>query len=279
MYNNPIGHIGDMEVKMTVLQGFILGLIQGLTEFLPVSSSGHLVLFQKFFGLTEGTFTFDIAVHLATLVGVVIVLKKEVMEVLRKPFGKLSMLVIAGTIPTIIIAAAFGAVFKKLFESGATLGLEFMFTGLVLWFAESIRSKNKVLEHTTFTDAAVMGVAQGLAILPAVSRSGLTLAGALMRGLNREFALKLSFLMSIPAILLGAAKDGYDLIKAGSAAAVNIEVFPLIVGVIVAGISGYFAVKFMLRIFSRTSLKMFSYYVFFLGLLILADQLIFNQIF
>lgn len=264
---------------MAELQGFILGLIQGLTEFLPLSSSGHLVLFQKLFGLTKGTFTFNIAVHLATLIGVIIVLKKEVMEVLRKPFGKLSMLVVAGTIPTVIIAAVFYGTFKKSIETGTTLGIEFIFTGLALWFAESIRSKNKGLTQTTYGDAAVMGVAQAIAILPAVSRSGLTLAGALMRGLNREFALKLSFLMSIPAILMGAASDGYDLFKKGSTAAENIEVLPLIIGFIAAGISGYFAVKFMIRIFSKTSLKMFSYYVFALGLLILADQLFFNLLF
>ena len=264
---------------MTEIQGFILGLIQGLTEFLPISSSGHLVLFQKLFGLSEGTFTFNIAVHLATLIGVVIVLKKEVMEVVRKPFGKLSMLVVAGTIPTVIIAAVFYGMLKKSLESGTTLGIEFIFTGLVLWFAESIRSKNKGITQATYTDAAVMGVAQAIAILPAVSRSGLTLAGALMRGLNREFALKLSFLMSIPAILMGAASDGYDLLKEGGTAAANIDWLPLIIGFIVAGISGYFAIKFMIGIFSKTSLKVFSYYVFVLGLLILADQLFFNRLF
>lgn len=264
---------------MTILQGFILGLIQGLTEFLPVSSSGHLVLFQKLFGLSEGTFTFDIAVHLATLAGVFVILKNEIIEIIKKPFGKLTLLIAAGTIPTIIIAAVFGDVFKTLFESGKTLGFEFIFTGLVLWFAESIRSKNKELDRTTYMDAAVIGTAQGIAILPAVSRSGMTLAGALMRGLNRQFALKFSFLMSIPAILLGAAKDGYDLLKGAGSASANIEALPLLAGMVAAGISGYYAVKFMLRIFSKTSLKVFSYYVFALGLLIIADQLIFRRFF
>ncbi|NJD02536.1 MAG: undecaprenyl-diphosphate phosphatase [Ruminiclostridium sp.] len=264
---------------MTEIQGFILGLIQGFTEFLPVSSSGHLVLFQKIFGLSEGTFTFDIAVHLATLIGVIIVLKKEVAEVIRRPFSKLSMLVVAGTIPTVIIAAVFYGILKKSFEAETTLGIEFIFTGLVLWFAESIRSKNKGLTQTTYTDAAVMGVAQAVAILPAVSRSGLTLAGALMRGLNREFALKLSFMMSIPAILMGAAKDGYDILKDGSAGAANVEILPLLIGFVAAGISGYLAIKFMLRIFSKTSLKVFSYYVFALGILILSDQLFFHLLF
>lgn len=264
---------------MTVIQGFILGLIQGLTEFLPISSSGHLVLFQKLFGLSVGTVTFDIAVHLASLVGVFIVLKNEVLAILKKPLGKLPLLIIAGTVPTLIIGALFYDFFTGLLKSGRTLGLEFIFTGLILWYAESVRSKNKGLEKTTYIDAAVMGVAQGIAILPAISRSGLTLAGALFRGLNREFALKLSFLMSIPAILAAVAKDGYDIIKAGSGFTLNIGITPLLIGMVAAAISGYLAVKFMLRIFSKTSLKVFSYYVFALGLLILIDQIFFKNFF
>lgn len=264
---------------MNEIQGFILGIIQGLTEFLPISSSGHLVLFQKIFGLSEGTLTFDIVVHLATLIGVMIVLKDEVKEVIKKPFGKLSMLVVAGTIPTVIIAALFYDTFKKALEMGNTLGLEFIFTGLVLWYAESIRCRNKRLERTTYIDAAVMGTAQAVAILPAISRSGLTLAGALMRGLNREFALKLSFLMSIPAILMGTAKDGLDLIRNGGPAATDVKVLPLLIGFAAAGISGYFTVKLMIKIFSRARLRFFSYYVIGLGFLILIDQFFFNIFF
>lgn len=264
---------------MTVLQGFILGTIQGLTEFLPVSSSGHLVLFQMLFGLSKGTVTFDIAVHLATLIGVFIVLKDEITAILKKPLGKLPLLIIAGTVPTLVIGAVFSNVIEKLFQSGKTLGLEFIFTGLVLWYAESVRSRNKGLEKTTYMDAAIIGVAQGIAILPAVSRSGMTLAGALFRGLNREFALKLSFLMSIPAILAAAAKDGYDMMKAGGGPASDIGIIPLVVGMLAAAIFGYITVRFMLRIFTRTSLKVFSYYVFALGLLILVDQIFFRHFF
>jgi undecaprenyl-diphosphatase len=264
---------------LTIIQGFILGLVQGLTEFLPMSSSGHLVLFQKLFGLSEGTMTFDIAVHLATLAGVFIVLKDEIAVILKKPLGRLTLLIITGTIPTLIIGALFSNVFEKLFQSGRTLGLEFIFTGLILWYAESVRSKNKELEKTTYTDAAIIGVAQGIAILPAVSRSGLTLAGALFRGLNREFALKFSFLMSIPAILAASAKDGYDIIKASSGFSLDIGITPLLIGMVTAAISGYLAIKFMLRVFSKASLKVFSYYVFALGILVLIDQIFFKKFF
>ncbi len=265
-------------VELTVIQSIILGIIQGLTEFLPISSSGHLVVFQKLFGLEEGVVTFDIAVHVATLAGIVIVLREDILAIFKKPTGKLTLLLIAGTIPTLVLAVIFKGLFEKLFASGVTLGFEFIFTGLVLWYAESVRSRNKNVEQTSYGDAAIIGVAQAVAIMPAVSRSGLTLAAALARGLNREFALKFSFLMSIPVILAAAAADGYDAIKTGSLLA-ETGALPMIAGMLAAGISGYLAVKFMLKIFSKTSLKVFSYYVLILGALIIADQFIFKIVF
>jgi len=264
---------------LTIIQGIILGLVQGLAEFLPISSSGHLVLFQRVFDLQEGVLTFDIAVHLATLLAVVYVLRNDIIEILKKPFGKLPLLIIAGSIPTAIMGFMFSDFFKNLFETGSGLGLEFILTGVVLWFAESVRTKNKNLKEMTYTDAVVIGVAQGIAILPGVSRSGLTLAGSLLRGLNREFALKFSFLMSIPVILGAAAKDFYDIIKTGGSISTGIELWPLIAGMITAAICGYIAIKFMLEKVSKVSLKIFSYYVFALGALVLIDQVFFGMFF
>lgn len=264
---------------MTVIQGFILGIIQGLTEFLPVSSSGHLVLFQRVFGLKEGVLTFDVAVHLATLIGVVAVFRDEIAAILKKPFGKLPLLIIAGTIPTLIIGAVFGSLFKKLFESGISLGFEFILTGLVLLYAERVRVRKKGFDEMKYSDAATIGVAQGIAILPAVSRSGFTIAGGLLRGLNKEAALKFSFLLSIPTILAATAKDLYDFFSAGGGFAESPDMWPLLAGILAAAFSGYFAVRFMLKIFSKASLKVFSYYVFALGALVLIDQVFFGRFF
>ncbi|NSW91475.1 MAG: undecaprenyl-diphosphate phosphatase [Firmicutes bacterium] len=264
---------------MNVLQGIILGLVQGLGEFLPISSSGHLVLFQKMFGLEEGVLTFDIAVHLATLIGVFYVLWDDIIGIFKKPLGKLPLLIIAGTIPTALIGFAFNDLFKRLFVTGASLGIDFILTGLALWYAETVKSKNKKINETTYTDAALVGVAQGVAILPGISRSGFTLAGSLIRGLNREFAIKFSFLMSIPAILGAAAKDGYDLLKAGGTLGAGIELWPLLAGMVTAAISGYIAVKFMLRKISKVNLKIFSWYVFAIGIFVLIDQLFFGKFF
>lgn len=264
---------------MTVLQGVILGIIQGLTEFLPISSSGHLVLFEKLLNVNKGGITFEVAVHLATLLGIFFVLWDDILAMIKKPFSKLTLLVVAGTIPTLVIGAAFNDIFEKIFESGASLGFEFIFTGLILWYAESVKSGNKRLNEMTYGDAVVVGISQGIAILPAVSRSGLTIAGALFRGLNREFALKFSFLMSVPAILAAAAKDGYDMIKAGQGLAMGADLMPTLLGMAAAAVSGYLAVRFMLKIFSKVSLKIFSYYVFVLGALILVDQIFFGRFF
>lgn len=264
---------------LTVLQSFILGIIQGLTEFLPISSSGHLVLFQKLFGLEQGVVTFDIAVHLATLIGVFVVLRKDILNILKKPLGKLPLLIVAGTIPAVIFGIVFSDLINGLFQSGISLGFEFILTGLVLWYAESLKSSNKGLDRMTLMDAVVIGTAQSIAILPAISRSGLTIAGSLFRGLNREFALKFSFLLSIPAILGAAAKDIYDISGSASGSSISIGFWPLLTGVVTSAILGYLTVRFMLKVFSKISLKIFSYYVFAVGILILIDQIFFGRFF
>jgi len=260
---------------LSYFEAIVLGLVQGLTEFLPISSSGHLVIFQRLFGLRD-VISFDVAVHFATLVAVCAVFWKDIIEMLKRPFSKLPLLIVVGTIPTALIGFLFKDFFEMIFDSAVTLGFEFLITGLVLLYAESVRTKNKGLKEMSYGDATVVGVAQGLAILPAVSRSGLTLAGSLARGLNREFALKFSFLMSIPAILGATVLDVYDTVKAGS---LNVAVGPLIVGMLVAAVSGYLTVKFMLKIFSKTSLKVFSYYVFVLGTLIIIEQIVSGRYF
>lgn len=264
---------------MNLFHAFILGLVQGFTEFIPVSSSGHLVLINRLFGISDGALTFGIAVHIATLVSVFIVLWRDILDMLKKPFGKLPLLVIAGTIPTVIIALIFKDSFEKIFESGSSLGLGFIFTGFILWFSESFKGMDKGLEKTKYTDAVIMGLAQGIAILPAVSRSGLTIASALFRGLNREFAARLSFLISIPVILGAAVVDGYDMIKNAGTLETGISIAPLAVGMVAAAISGYIAIRFMLKILSKSSLRIFSYYVFAIGTLVILEQLFSGRIF
>lgn len=254
---------------MTLIQAILLGIIQGITEFLPISSSGHLVLFQKIFGIAEPTLTFGIVVHLGTLAAVFAVFWQDIISILRKPFQKLTYLLIVGTIPTAIIGVTFKDFFEKVFASGSTLGLEFFITGLVLFFADSLRRGYKDAEETNYLDAAFVGLMQGAAILPAVSRSGLTISGALFRNMDRDFAAKFSFLLSIPAILGAAVFDMKDVLEAGVE---NLDSMNLGAGFIFAAIFGYISIKYMIGILKKGKMRYFSYYVFGLGILIVIDQ-------
>jgi undecaprenyl-diphosphatase len=265
---------------MNSIQALILGAVQGLTEFLPVSSSGHLVLFQRLFGLKEGVLVFDIAVHLSTLLAVIAVFWKDILGIFKKPLGKLTWLIVVGTIPAVVFGLAFKHFIERLFETGKTLGLEFIATGVILWLAEAIVSKNKKLEETSASDAICIGTAQAVAILPAVSRSGLTIAGALFRGLNREFAAKFSFLLSIPAILGAAVLDIPDATKMlKSSGTIGVSLLPLILGMAAALVFGWIAIRWMLRVLSKGSLRGFAVYVFSIGLLVLLEQIFIGRIF
>ena len=265
---------------MTLIEGLFLGIVQGLTEFLPVSSSGHLVLLQKLLGISVGVMTFDIAVHFATLVAVIAVFWKDLVNMIKKPFQKINIMLIVATIPAFVLGFAFKDFFESLFASGKTLAIEFAITGAALLIAEKVASKrkntSKDIEQLSCGDATFIGVAQAVAILPAVSRSGLTLAGALYKGLNREFALKFSFLMSIPAILGPALIDGVKVVHTGVPDGM---MMPILFGMLGAGIAGYLSIRFMLNVFTKVSLKYFSIYVFVLAALVGADQLIFKRFF
>lgn len=255
---------------MTLVQAIILGIVQGLTEFLPISSSGHLVLFQKYFGLQESVLTFDVLLHLGTLIAVLAVFWKDIVSMIRRPWQKLTLLIILGTIPTGLMGLGLKDFFEGLFESGRTIGLEFIITGFIIWFADRIKPRHKGVEDISYFDAVFVGFMQGIAIFPAISRSGLTIAGSLFRGINREAAARFSFLISIPAIAGAAVLDLKDIIGSG----VHVgQPLPFIVGPIVAAISGYWAVKYMLKLVSTGSLKGFAYYVWALGAVVIVLQI------
>ncbi|MDD4494779.1 MAG: undecaprenyl-diphosphate phosphatase [Eubacteriales bacterium] len=262
---------------MSILEAIILGIVQGLAEFLPVSSSGHLVLLQKIFGIEEGVVIFDVVLHLGTLIPVFIVFWKDIAAILKKPFSRITALLAVALVPTALIAFLLGDFFEEAFLSGKILGFCFILTGLILWWSESVKSKQKNAKTASFIDAAIVGTAQGIAILPGISRSGSTVSASLLRGFSREFALTFSFLISIPTILGAALKSGYDAVKDGQA--MNIEWLPTVIGTAVAAVCGYFAIKLMKKILKKGSLKVFSYYVFALGALILIDQLFFGVVF
>ncbi|GBF11437.1 undecaprenyl-diphosphate phosphatase [Tepidibacillus sp. HK-1] len=257
-----------------LIRAIILGIIQGLTEFLPVSSTGHLLLARNLFGLSEAGLFLDTMLHFGTLVAVFVVFWDDIIQLLRKPFSKLALLIIVGTIPTAIIGLTFEDFFEEISKTGVTVGWEFLFTGFILWLAETAKKRgHKKIDHIQYKDALIIGTLQGAAILPAISRSGLTIAGALYRGIEKETAARFSFLISIPAILGAVVLQGLKLFSGKEVEYLHaIGLIPLIVATLSAALSGYFAIKWMLRVIQKGSLKVFSIYVWILGIGILIAQ-------
>jgi undecaprenyl-diphosphatase len=188
---------------MSILQAVFLGFVQGITEFLPVSSSGHLVLVQKIMGISVPTLFFDIMLHGGTLLAVVIALRKDVWNIIRRPFQRITALIVLATAVTAGVAFALKDRIEALFSSGHWLGQAFLVTALALFFSEFRSRQPGSLRNDAeidLLDAVIIGILQGIALAPGVSRSGLTLTGALSRRLERDLAARFSFLLAIPAI-------------------------------------------------------------------------------
>ena len=177
---------------MNILIAALLGLVQGLCEFLPVSSSGHLVLFQNIFGINEGAMFFDTMLHLGTLAAVIAVYYRQLWALIKKPFQKKVYLLLLSTLVTTVIAFAFKDLFDSAFE-GKFLGIGFLITAVILFLNEKLSHGKKDIEHMKYTESLGVGLMQGVAIFPGVSRSGSTIAGARIYGLSKEPAAENSF--------------------------------------------------------------------------------------
>ena len=264
---------------MSYLEAIFLGIVQGFSEFLPISSSGHLVLFQRILNVEEGALSFDIALHFATLVAVITIYWKKIIEMIRRPFSKLPMYIVLGTIPIGILGLLFNDLIESFFESGATLGVGFIFTGIVLMYADKVGKKSRDLSELNIKDPLVIGTAQAVAMLPAVSRSGMTISSALSLGIERKTAADFSFLLSIPAILAAVVLDLYKMLQNGENTLAAIGIGPVAIGMFFAAVAGFIAVKAMLRLISNKKLYYFSYYLWGIGGLVLLDQLVLHRFF
>lgn len=263
---------------MSVLEAVILGIVQGLAEFLPVSSSGHLVLLQKLFGIEEPAVTFDIFLHMATLIPVFVVFWGDIWKLIKNPFQKTTYLLAVGTLPLIPLALFFKDAIDAMFSGGLFLGVNFLITALLLVLADAKSEGGKNLKTMKYTDSAIVGVMQAVAVCPAISRSGATITGSLFVGLTRESAARFSFLLSIPAIL-GAFVFEFKDVVTGGESFFSLGVAPMLAGFIAAAVSGFFAIGVMLRVIKTKRLSYFSYYVAALGVLIVLDQTIFHLFF
>ncbi|MED4204625.1 undecaprenyl-diphosphate phosphatase [Neobacillus mesonae] len=254
---------------LTKLEALILGIIQGLTEFLPISSTGHLYLGRNLFGLQEAGLLLDTMLHVGTLIAVFIFYKDEFVKIIRNPFSKLTFLLIVGTIPAVILGLAFKDYIEEISKTGVTIGWEFLLTGLFLWMADSAKNGYKRMDDISYRDAFIIGTFQAVAILPAISRSGMTIVAALWRKLDRETAAYFSFLLSTPAIAGAIVLQTKDLLG-GSGEEISLSA--LLVGIISSAFFGYIAVKWMIGFLKNHSLKPFAIYVWALGLIVLAFQ-------
>lgn len=270
---------------MTYFEATILGLVQGLAEFLPISSSGHLALLQSWFKIDESkVLLFTVLLHVGTLISVFIVYWKDIWELIvelvltirdlctgkglrmeERPVRKLGVMIIVATIPTAIIGFAFGDFFDSLYTSVLPIGIGLIITGFLLVFAEKINTGNRGIKQMNCRNAIFIGLVQGIAICPGISRSGSTLFGSLVCNLDRKFAVKYVFLISIPSILGSAILETPAAIEAGVTAS---QLGPVIWGMAVAAISGLVAIKGMIKIVSDKKLSWFSYYVWALGLVV-----------
>lgn len=238
---------------------FFMGLVQGLTEFLPVSSSGHLVLLSNIFNVEESLFI-SILLHVATLLSICVVFYKDIYALLRHPFSKNTLMLVVATIPTCLIALVLMPFIKSSF-GGSFLPVSFLITATILVITELFAKNTKEFSYKT---AIIMGIAQGFAVFPGISRSGSTICAGILSGGDKKECAKFSFLMSIPIILLSLIMEIYEGISGG----INISypISAIIISFIVAFLSGIFAIKFMMKLTEKGKLWWFSCYLLLLSL-------------
>lgn len=277
-------------INMTWVQAVILGIVQGVTEFLPISSSGHLVVLQHFFGIKEGNLFFTEMLHFGTLISILIIYFNDIINIIieffklihksiknkkiriENGYQKLGLFIIVGSIPTAIIGIAFEDFFKTLYASSLLpIGISFIITGFLLWISSKRSKERKNIGKMSFLDSIIIGFCQGIAIVPGISRSGTTIVAGLLRGLNRNLATEFSFLLAAPAIFGAGLLGVIDVVKVGGELTFT---FPLLLGVIISAIVGIISIKFLISALKKNKLHYFSYYLWGLGLITIISHFI-----
>lgn len=269
---------------MSILQAFILGLVQGATEFLPISSSGHLVLVPWLLGWGDiNDLTFDTTVHLGTLVAVLIYFRSDVLAILQGVLktlrqrnlndvnGRLGWFILLGTVPAAVAGVLLEDFFEQLFGSPTIVSILLLVTGALLFFSERVAQRLREAESVSWSDSLMIGVAQAAAIAPGISRSGATIAAGLALGLKREAAARFSFLLALP-IIAGAGL--LKLIEALQTGVLSGQGSILVIGFITAAVSGYACIHFLLAYLRQRSLYIFTAYCWIFGAFCLVISLL-----
>ena len=268
---------------MDIIQGIIIGIVQGLTEFLPVSSSAHLVLIQNLLDV-ESSLAFDTFLHLGSLLAVLWFFRGDIIKMILSwigsirdilqgrfrqgliddPYKRLAWYVILATIPVAIVGVLFDDAVESLFAGALYVPAFFLFvTGTILYLSQRMTSGQINLKNIGPKESLFMGLGQACAVLPGLSRSGTTIAAGLVMGLDKEFAAKFSFILSIPAILGAFVLQLKDI-----GGAMDVNFLPVILGFIAAFVAGYAAIKWMLELIQKRSLDIFAYYCWIVGIVV-----------
>ncbi|HIY06755.1 MAG TPA: undecaprenyl-diphosphate phosphatase [Candidatus Evtepia faecigallinarum] len=279
---------------MNVLSSIFLGLVQGVAEFLPISSSGHLALFQYFFGLnSEESLFFNVLLHLGTLIAIFVYYWRDIVTLCRAfvrlvaclfskekrrqmkrlpPDGRMILMIVVATLPLFVILPIKDKV-EGLYTNPIFVGCALLVTGALLFYSDRMRRGKKGPKSATFLDALLVGVGQAIAVTPGLSRSGTTISVGMMRGFHRRFAVRFSFLLSIPAVL------GANILSIGEAVQQGIDVSQLpgyIIGTIVAAVSGFFAIRLVNMLADKGKFGNFAYYCWGIGAAAVVASLIFR---
>ncbi|MGN1322080.1 MAG: undecaprenyl-diphosphatase UppP [Methanosphaera sp.] len=267
---------------LDIISAIILGAVQGISEFLPISSSGHLVIVPHLLGVETGL-AFDVILHVGTLVAIFTFFWKDIINIIkgfivsiinltegfdkfkdglrRVPEERFAWLILIATIPTGIIGLLFNNAVETIFRGTVFVGLFLIITGIILYYSERHSSGNITEKDMSFKQAITIGICQGLAVLPGISRSGATIASGLCLGLNREYAARYSFLLSVPAVV-GAA-----VFKVKDLATIDATTTVLVAGFLSSVIFGYLSIKLLMKMIEGWSLDIFAYYCWIVGIL------------
>ncbi len=272
---------------MLLWQAVILAIVQGLTEFLPVSSSAHLILLPwlSHGHIPDPGLAFDVALHLGTLIAVVLYFLREWVQLILCGLGfhypqrapehqvmqnrRLFWYLVAGTIPGALVGFLFEHRIEEYLRDPVPIAIAMIAIALLMWYAEYVGRKDRHIEQTSLGDSLIIGTGQALALFPGVSRSGITISCGLFRGMTREAAARFSFLLATPLIAGAAAVEVPKLIKAHRAGALDLTMSTLAISVAVSAIVGYIVIAFFLRYLQTRTLKIFIYYRILFGIVVL----------
>ena len=265
---------------MSLVAAILLGIIQGLTEFLPVSSSAHLILARAFFGWevpADFGLAFDVALHIGTLAAIVVFFREEIAAMVRAlpvalardpgPAGRMMRLIAVGTLPVVVVGLTLTDLIEERLRTPAVTAVTLTIGAIAMLVAERLGARRRTENDISFVEALLIGCAQASALVPGMSRSGSTIAVGMFLGIRRDSAARFTFLLAIPAMVAAAAKEGLELRKMPLAAG-NYEM--MIVGMVVSAAVGYLTIKYFLRFLASHRLDVFAYYRLLLAVVTVA---------